>query len=59
MLHSLYEHFKEGGWGMWPIVLWVGVRDRDHRSSVRCILFKSSINKDAFLANIQKCILRG
>ncbi|MDP3276409.1 MAG: MotA/TolQ/ExbB proton channel family protein [Deltaproteobacteria bacterium] len=57
-MHSMYEHFKEGGWGMWPIVLWlvfvVGI------SIERAMfLFKASINKDAFLANIQKCIYAG
>lgn len=57
-MHSMYEHFKEGGWGMWPIVLWLVfvvaiVVER------AMFLFKSSINKDAFLANIQKCIYAG
>lgn len=58
MLHSLYEHFKEGGWGMWPIVLWLVfiVAIIVERAMY---LFKASINKDAFLANIQKCIYAG
>ena len=57
-MHSMYEHFKEGGWGMWPIVLWLVfvVAISIERSM---FLFKSSINKDAFLANIQKCIYAG
>ena len=58
MLHSLGEHFKEGGWGMWPITLW-GVFVIAISIERAMYLFKSSINKDAFLANIQKCILAG
>ena len=58
MLQSLGQHFKEGGWGMWPIVFWMVfvVAITVERSMY---LFKSSINKDAFLSNIQKCILAG
>jgi biopolymer transport protein ExbB/TolQ len=54
----MYEHFKEGGWGMWPIVLWLVfiVAIIIERAMY---LFKASINKDAFLANIQKCIYAG
>lgn len=57
-MHSMYEHFKEGGWGMWPIVLWLVfiVAIIIERAMY---LFKASINKDAFLANIQKCIYAG
>ncbi len=57
-MHSMYEHFKEGGWGMWPIVFWLVfvVAIVIERSM---FLFKASINKDAFLANIQKCIYAG
>ena len=58
MLQSLGQHFKEGGWGMWPIVFWLVfvIAITVERSMY---LFKSSINKDAFLSNIQKCILAG
>ncbi len=58
MLQSLGTHFKEGGWGMWPIVFWAVfvIAISVERSMY---LFKSSINKDAFLSNIQKCILAG
>jgi len=57
-MSSLYLHFKEGGWGMWPIVFWLVcvVAIIVERSMY---LFKASINKDAFLANIQKCIYAG
>src|SRR3954471_9171230 len=58
MLHTLGEHFKEGGWGMWPIVFWAVfvVAIIVERAMY---LYKASINKDAFLANIQKCIYAG
>ncbi len=58
MLHSLGTHFKEGGWGMWPIVFW-GVFVIAITVERAMYLFKSSINKDAFLSNVQKCILAG
>ena len=58
MLHSLGQHFKEGGWGMWPIVFW-GVFVIAITVERAMYLFKSSINKDAFLSNVQKCILAG
>jgi len=58
MLHSLGQHFREGGWGMWPIVFWFVcvIAITIERGMY---LFRSSINKDAFLGNIQKCILAG
>lgn len=58
MVSTLFHHFQEGGWGMYPIlfflVLAVGVIAE--RTSY---LYKSSINKDVFLASMQKCILAG
>lgn len=58
MLHMLGEHFREGGWGMWPIVFWfVFVIAITVERSL--YLLRASINKDAFLGNIQKCILAG
>ena len=58
MLVNLLRHFKEGGWGMWPIVFWLVfvIAIMIERAMY---LFKSSINKDAFLSNVQKCILAG
>ena len=58
MLHMLGEHFKEGGWGMWPIVFWAifVIAITVERAMY---LYKASINKDAFLSNIQKCIYAG
>lgn len=58
MLHTMGEHFKEGGWGMWPILMWLvfTIAIIVERSMY---LLKAGINKDAFLANIQKCIFAG
>lgn len=58
MLQGLKQHFNEGGWGMWPIVGWMlfVIAITIERAMY---LFQSSINKDAFLSNIQKCILAG
>lgn len=55
---TLWKHFQEGGWGMWLILFWsimiIGVVIE------RAIyLFSSGINKDMFLATMQKCILAG
>jgi len=52
------EHFREGSWGMYPILFWqilaIGIIIE------RAIyLYKASINKDVFLATMQKCILAG
>lgn len=57
-MSDLAHHFEEGGWGMYPILVWqiiaIGVIIE------RAIyLYRSSINKDVFLATMQKCILAG
>jgi biopolymer transport protein ExbB/TolQ len=55
---GLWKHFQEGGWGMYPIVFWsiitIGVIVER-----ALYLFGSSINKEVFLATMQKCILAG
>lgn len=57
-MSTLAHHFEEGGWGMYPILFWqvlaIGIIVE------RAIyLYKSSINRDVFLATMQKCILAG
>src|SRR5258708_31999240 len=55
---AVWKHFKDGGWGMYIILFWSAV-------TIGVIveralyLFGSSINKDVFLATMQKCILAG
>jgi biopolymer transport protein ExbB/TolQ len=55
---GLWKHFNDGGWGMYPIVLWsiitIGVIVER-----ALYLYGSSINKEVFLATMQKCILAG
>src|SRR6187455_3056535 len=57
-MHGAFEAFKEGGWGMWPILFWsiITIGIIVERA---LYLFGSSINKDVFLATMQKCILAG
>ena len=57
-MHKLWESFQEGGWGMYPILFWsiVTIGVIVERA---LYLFGSSINKDMFLATMQKCILAG
>ena len=58
IFHRLAHHFEEGGWGMYPILFWsiIEIGIIVERS---LYLFGSSINKDMFLATMQKCILAG
>jgi biopolymer transport protein ExbB/TolQ len=57
-MSTIAHHFEEGGWGMYLILFWqvlsIGVIIE------RAIyLYKSSINREVFLAAMQKCILAG
>jgi len=55
---SMWKHFKDGGWGMYLILFWsiITIGIVIERA---LYLFGSSINKDVFLATMQKCILAG
>jgi biopolymer transport protein ExbB/TolQ len=55
---GLWKHFQDGGWGMYPIVLWsiITIGIIVERA---LYLYGSSINKEVFLATMQKCILAG
>ncbi len=55
---SLMHHFQEGGWGMYPILLFqiIAIGIIVERA---IYLYKASIHKDVFLATMQKCILAG
>src|SRR4026208_1127261 len=57
-MSALWKHFKDGGWGMYVILFWsiVTIGIIIERA---LFLFGSSINKDVFLATMQKCILAG
>jgi biopolymer transport protein ExbB/TolQ len=55
---TLAHHFEEGGWGMYPILFWqiIAIGIIIERS---IYLYRCSINRDVFLATMQKCILAG
>ncbi|MCC6877118.1 MAG: MotA/TolQ/ExbB proton channel family protein [Sandaracinaceae bacterium] len=55
---TLAHHFEEGGFGMYPILFWqiIAIGIIIERA---IYLYRSSINKDVFLATMQKCILAG
>ncbi len=55
---SLWRHYQDGGWAMWIILFWLicAVAVIAERA---VYLFGASINKDVFLATMQKCILAG
>lgn len=57
-MSDLAHHFEEGGWGMYPILVWqiIAIGIIIERA---IYLYRSSINKDVFLATMQKCILAG
>lgn len=57
-MSTLAHHFEEGGWGMYPILVWqiIAIGIIIERA---IYLYRSSINKDVFLATMQKCILAG
>ena len=55
---ALWRHYQDGGWAMWIILFWLicAVAIIAERA---VYLFGASINKDVFLATMQKCILAG
>ncbi len=57
-MSSIAHHFEEGGWMMYGILFWliIAVGLIVERA---VYLYKSSINKEVFLATMQKCILAG
>ena len=57
-MSSIWKHFVDGKWGMYPILFWsiVTIGIIIERS---LYLYGSSVNKDVFLATMQKCILAG
>jgi biopolymer transport protein ExbB len=57
-MSGLWKHFREGGWGMYPIVI-VSIFVIGIIIERALYLYGASINKDVFLATMQKCILAG
>lgn len=57
-MSGIWKHFKDGGWGMYPIVI-VSIFVIGIGIERMIYLYGSSLNKDVFLATMQKCILGG
>jgi biopolymer transport protein ExbB/TolQ len=55
---SLWHHYQAGGWAMWLILFWLicAIAVIAERA---VYLWGASINKEVFLATMQKCILAG
>jgi biopolymer transport protein ExbB len=58
MFSTLWHQYNEGGWAMWLILFWLvcSIAVIVERT---VFLFGASINKDVFVATMQKCILAG
>jgi biopolymer transport protein ExbB len=57
-MSSMWHHFQAGGWAMWIIHFWL-ICSIAVIAERAVYLFGSSINKEVFLATMQKCILAG
>ncbi len=57
-MSSIAHAFEEGGWAMYIILFWL-VMSIGFIVERSVYLYRSSINKDVFLATMQKCILAG
>jgi biopolymer transport protein ExbB/TolQ len=55
---KLWHHYQEGGWAMW-IILFFLICAIAVIAERAVYLWGASINKDVFLATMQKCILAG
>jgi biopolymer transport protein ExbB len=57
-MRFIAQHFEEGGWGMYPILLFL-VLSIGVIVERAIYLYKASIEREVFLATMQKCILAG
>ena len=57
-MSKLWERFQAGGWEMWVILLFLVLAIAVGTERI-VYLYKRSINRDAFLQTMQKCILAG
>ena len=57
-MSGLAKAFEEGGWAMYVILFWL-VLAIGFIVERAVYLYRASINKDVFLATMQKCILAG
>lgn len=57
-MRMIAQMFEEGGWGMYPILVFL-VLSLGVIIERAIYLYKASIERDVFLATMQKCILAG
>lgn len=57
-MSGLWKHYQEGGWAMWIILFWL-IAAIAVIAERAVYLWGASINKEVFLATMQKCILAG
>ena len=55
---KLWHHYQAGGWAMWIILFWL-ICSIAVIAERAVYLYGASINKEVFLATMQKCILAG
>src|SRR3954453_8364210 len=55
---DMWHHFQEGGWAMWLILFWL-ICSIAVIAERAVYLWGASINKEVFLATMQKCIVAG
>lgn len=58
-MSGLWKSYQDGGWGMYPITLWLIITVGIIAERAVFLYSHSSINKQMFLASMQKCILAG
>lgn len=59
MFKTLAEHFKEGGWGMYPILLCFIITVAILIDRLSALYGRHNIDKEAFLAGLKKHIFAG
>ncbi|MEK6606137.1 MAG: MotA/TolQ/ExbB proton channel family protein [Myxococcota bacterium] len=58
-MRFLLEHFKEGGWGMWPILLLLGFTTWLVVERSKYLFFSSGTEQRAFLALMRRLLMQG
>lgn len=59
LFHTLAEHFKEGGWGMYPILACFIITFAILIDRLTALYGRHNIDKEAFLAGLKKHIFAG
>jgi biopolymer transport protein ExbB/TolQ len=59
MFHTIAVSFDEGGWGMYPILIFLILIIAFSIERFVFLFFKARINKDAFISALEKLIMEG